>query len=205
MELVPNVEDWELHDMIAALYVETNGVYFHLEGVDPYDVTRDARKYDGPLSVVAHPPCERWCALAKANESRYGLKVGDDGGTFEHARNCVRKFGGVLEHPARSLAWKAFGLRRPVLGEWTHSPDDDSYVTEVYQSVYGHRAEKKTWLYYVGARPFDLDWSIGKGIARISKGPGSNMPLPQMSTKEACRSPIRFAETLIKLASASRG
>ena len=43
--------------MIAALYVETGGAYFGLEGVDPWD---EARRYAGPHPVVAHPPCQRW-------------------------------------------------------------------------------------------------------------------------------------------------
>ena len=34
--------------MIAALYVETNGSYFNLDGVEPWDQERDARKYAGP-------------------------------------------------------------------------------------------------------------------------------------------------------------
>jgi hypothetical protein len=46
--------------MIAALYVETDGAYFGLPGVDPWDEARDARKYAGPHPVVAHPPCQRW-------------------------------------------------------------------------------------------------------------------------------------------------
>jgi len=46
--------------MIAALYVETGGPYFGVEGVDPWDATRDAREYAGPHPVVAHPPCKRW-------------------------------------------------------------------------------------------------------------------------------------------------
>lgn len=46
--------------MIAALFVQTNGCYFGIDGVDPWDEKRDARKYEGPYSVVAHPPCERW-------------------------------------------------------------------------------------------------------------------------------------------------
>lgn len=46
--------------MIAALYVETNGAYYGLDGVDPWDEERDARLYDGPHPVVAHPPCPRW-------------------------------------------------------------------------------------------------------------------------------------------------
>ena len=49
---------------VAALYVETNGCYYNLPGVDPWDKARDARLYAGPWPVVAHPPCQRWCRLA---------------------------------------------------------------------------------------------------------------------------------------------
>jgi hypothetical protein len=45
---------------IAAIFVETGGVYFGLPGVDPWDKVRDARSYPGPFPVVAHPPCQRW-------------------------------------------------------------------------------------------------------------------------------------------------
>ena len=41
--------------VIAALYVETDGAYFGLPGVDPWDEPRDARKYAGPHPVVAQP------------------------------------------------------------------------------------------------------------------------------------------------------
>lgn len=46
--------------MIAALYVQAEGCYFGVDGVDPWDEQRDARLYDGPWPVVAHPPCQRW-------------------------------------------------------------------------------------------------------------------------------------------------
>jgi hypothetical protein len=46
--------------MIAALYVETDGAYFGVPGVDPWDEARDARRYAGPHPIVAHPPCQRW-------------------------------------------------------------------------------------------------------------------------------------------------
>ena len=86
--------------MIAALYVETNGAYSGRPDVDPWDIERDARRYDGPHPVVAHPPCDRWCKMAPVNQARYGHKVGDDGGCFAAALAAVRRWGGVLEHPA---------------------------------------------------------------------------------------------------------
>ena len=93
-----------LHRRIAALFVETNGAYFGLEGVDPWDKPRDAMKYAGPYPVIAHPECSRWSQLAYINQKRYGHKVGDDGGMFAFALDAVRRWGGVLEHPARTYA-----------------------------------------------------------------------------------------------------
>lgn len=104
--------------MIAALYVETKGAYFGVEGVDPWGIKRDARGYAGDLPVVAHPPCARWCRLAALVEARWGLKRGEDGGCFQHALETVRRVGGVLEHPAYSDAWKAFHLNRPPPFGW---------------------------------------------------------------------------------------
>jgi len=46
--------------MIAALYVSKSGPYFNHPEIDPWDEERDARKYKGPFSVIAHPPCQRW-------------------------------------------------------------------------------------------------------------------------------------------------
>jgi len=57
--------------MVAALYVQANGCYKGLPDVDPWDEVRDARKYDGPYPVVAHPPCSRWCRLAGLVEARW--------------------------------------------------------------------------------------------------------------------------------------
>ena len=38
---------------VAALFVATDGCYFGLPDVDPWDVRRDARLYAGPHPVVA--------------------------------------------------------------------------------------------------------------------------------------------------------
>lgn len=104
--------------MIAALYVERDGIYYGLEDIDPWDENRDARLYDGPYPVVAHPPCARWCMLAPVNHARWGTPIGEDGGCFWHALDVVRRFGGVVEHPANSLAWPEYDLPIPVRGQW---------------------------------------------------------------------------------------
>ncbi|HEX2612685.1 MAG TPA: hypothetical protein VHO02_03720, partial [Fibrobacteria bacterium] len=78
---------------VAALYVDPRGPYPSMPGVECWDEKRDARNYAGPHPVVAHPPCGRWCAMARLNESRWGAKVGDDGGCFEAALRAVRTNG----------------------------------------------------------------------------------------------------------------
>ncbi len=144
--------------MIAALYVETNGVYYGLEDVDPWDEERDARLYAGPWPVVAHPPCARWSRLAGFTEARFGLMRGDDGGCFEAALHAVRTYGGVLEHPAYSAAFAKFGIHRPSYHGWTGSLLDDGYTAYVEQGRYGLPVKKATWLYAVGVDLSDLVW-----------------------------------------------
>lgn len=145
---------------VAALYVAQGGAYSGLPGVDPWDEVRDARSYSGPHPVVAHPPCARWCRLAGFVESRWGHKRGDDGGTFAAALAAVEQWGGVLEHPAWSAAWPAFGLPVPMTGGgWCGSFDRPGWSCHVEQGRYGHPVKKATWLYAVGVDHLpDLRW-----------------------------------------------
>lgn len=144
--------------MIAALFVATNGCYFGLPDVDPWDEKRDARKYGGPDPVVAHPPCSRWCRLAGLVEARWGHKRGDDGGCFAAALNAVRTWGGVLEHPAYSDAWAAFGLPAPITGGGWCGDLTGGWSCYVEQGKYGHVAKKATWLYAFGVELPSLRW-----------------------------------------------
>ena len=80
---------------IAALYVAKGGCYFGLEGVDPWDEERDARLYDGPWPVVAHPPCQRWGRYWSGGpKPKVRRELGDDNGCFSAALASVRRFGG---------------------------------------------------------------------------------------------------------------
>ena len=192
---------------IAALYVQKDGVYFGLPGVDPWDESRDARRYFGPHPVVAHPPCQRWSVLAHVNEVRWGARVGEDGGCFEHALAAVLALGGVLEHPASSRAWPHFGLLKPASGRWSvgYLAGVRYWVTQVAQCAYGHRARKRTWLLYQGAAaPPALDWSEPSVQYKVGGRRNGGHGLPSLSKKEANATPIAFRDLLIYLARGSR-
>lgn len=190
--------------MIAALYVATDGVYFDLPNVDPWDIKRDARQYDGPHPVIAHPPCQLWIAFAALNYKRWGgehNRPGNDGGCFLAALTAVRKFGGVLEHPAGSKAWQTYGLQRPRHG-WTQTLPNE-YTCEVWQSAYGHKAQKRTWLFYAGDNPpQDLNWERKPGTHQV--GIGWDPKKPVLSKREASATPVAFRNALIALAHNAR-
>lgn len=189
---------------VAALYVETNGAYYGLPGVDAWDQARDARLYAGPHPVVAHPPCQLWTKFAGVNYVRWGgghNRPGNDGGCFAAALAAVRHWGGVLEHPALSYAWATFNLPVPQHGKWTANGCD--WVTEVWQSAYGHKARKRTWLLYCGpAAPRALCWDRHAATHQIGfhdqRGKARNKPT--IRGKAASATPAEFREMLLGLA-----
>jgi hypothetical protein len=193
--------------MIAALFVEKGGCYFGVHHVDPWDKSRDARLYQGPHPVVAHPPCQLWTRFAHVNYKRWGgehNRPGNDDGCFAAALQAVRTYGGVLEHPAFSDAWKAFNLPRPEAMKWTQRGTD--WVCEVWQSAYGHKARKRTWLLYCGEYPpYELRWDRPAGTHQIGRRDqrGQDRNKPTISGKAASATPHLFRDELMQLASLS--
>lgn len=192
--------------MIAALFVEARGHYSSIEGVDPWPESRDARLYPGPWPVVAHPPCSRWCRLAGLVEARWGHTKGEDGGCFASALSSVRRFGGVLEHPAYSDAWNAFdlpipdrhgGWQRGICGGWS---------CHVEQCRYGHRAKKATWLYAFGVEPPQMRWGSDLGcksdalVSWCGNHTDAHDERPRLGKAEAISTPIEFRDALIAIA-----
>lgn len=152
---------------VSALFVETKGIYFGADGVDPWDIERDARKYSGPFPVVAHPPCERWGRFWHGSTRKpHQFKLGDDAGCFESALVSVRTWGGVLEHPADSHAWDMFCLNRPPRsGGWVKADEYGGWTCYVEQGFYGHVSRKPTWLYACRTELPELKW--GRGEQRL--------------------------------------
>lgn len=196
---------------VAALFVDPRGCYAGLEDVDIWDETRDARQYPGPHPVVAHPPCSRWCRLAGLVQARWGHKKGDDGGCFEAALASVRRWGGVLEHPAYSDAWHEFGLPVPHrAGGWQHGFCGGASC-QVEQGRYGHPAKKATWLYAFGAELPDLRWGYSPDVdskALVSwcgNRVRSGESRPRVGKRAASATPHAFRDVLLEMArSASR-
>jgi hypothetical protein len=192
--------------VIAALFVQADGVYANRIGIDAWPESRDARTYAGPHPVVAHPPCQLWGKMAAVNYARYGgehNRPGNDGGCFAAALRSVRTFGGVLEHPAGSAAWDKFGLPRPSVAGWRREGIGTNWTCEVWQSAYGHKARKRTWLLYVGlCSPPEMRWDRVPGSHQIG-WPGPNAKFHGRKTlgkKAASATPPAFADALIALA-----
>ena len=195
--------------IISALFVQQDGCYAGLSIIDAWPESRDAMNYTGSLPVVAHPPCQRWGALASANYARWGgehNRPGNDGGTFSFALESVRRCGGVIEHPAKSRAFAAHGLPKPTGSGWKKT-ECGGWVCEVWQSAYGHKAAKATWLYYFGhSQPAQMRWSRPTGTHQIGfydkRGKAANKPT--LNKREANATPIEFRDELIALALMSR-
>ena len=197
--------------MIAALYVISDGIYSGLPDVDCWDEARDARTYAGPWPVVAHPPCERWGRYWSGGPSaRVRRLKGDDGGCFAAALASVRKWGGVLEHPEASHAWKAHGLfAPPKAGGWIMACDGIGWTCCVEQGHYGHRARKATWLYAVRCELPSLKWGPAADKNRLDEVFHSAEErrraiktgvCQRLSSRQRKETPPAFAEVLITMA-----
>lgn len=201
---------------IAALYVETGGVYSDLPSVEIWDETRDARCYTGPFPVVAHPPCQRWGRYWHGAPNKpHCYRMGEDGGCFAMALTSVRNYGGVLEHPAYSHAWQFFGLNIPPKVGWVEADTFGGWTCHVEQGHYGHISRKATWLYAVGTNLPELKWGTSGqrihpiALERYGYEKARRIGMMAMvggkdKTKIRNATPIEFRDILLLLAASVR-
>lgn len=180
--------------MIAAvLFAHKTSIYKGIAGLDVWDRERDALNYNGNLPVIAHPPCRAWGRLSHMANPRLGEKD-----LAHFAVMNVRLYGGVLEHPAYSKLWSAAQLPSP--GEI------DAYggfTLPIYQSDFGHRAQKVTWLYIVGISPDQLPKPyivLGEVTHTIGKCKTKHKPQKkEVNKSEREKTPLLMALWLVKL------
>ena len=147
--------------LIAALYVQSDGAYAGLPGVELWDEARDARRYAGPWPVVGeYPPCaalgplpawqhtqaasvhqgRRWRLL------RRGPGIGAALGRCTGASGlqpCVAELGTAVAAFDGWLAERTSG---------------EAGVAVSSRGHYGHASRKASWLYAVGCDLPELKW-----------------------------------------------
>ena len=183
---------------VAVLFARADSVYKTMPECDVYDIERDARTWPGGCPVVAHPPCRAWGQLRHMARPRE-----DEKDLARWAVERVRQWGGVLEHPARSTLWADQLLPAPgtvdAVGGWT---------LPILQSQWGHKADKATWLYIVGARPADLPtipFKLGAATHVIASSTarqhrGHPQFRPEVTKAEREHTPPALARWLVDLA-----
>lgn len=178
---------------VAVLFVRADSVYKTMANVDAWDAERDARQWAGGSPLVAHPPCRAWGRMRQFAKPRDDEK---DLARFAVAQ--IRRCGGVLEHPADSTLWADQAMPRPgrapdAFGGWTMAFD---------QFHFGHRAEKSTWLYIVGAHPDDIPPMPHRdGTPTHCIRPTKSYPrLPSVTKPEREHTPQKLAAWLVELA-----
>ena len=146
--------------------------------------------------------------------ARVPRELGDDGGCFAAALSAVRRYGGVLEHPEASHAWRWFGLCPPPRhGGWMVADWIGGWTCCVEQGHYGHRARKATWLYAVGGDVPSLTWGPSEAEIRIDDGFHSTEErrravktgaVQRMSKRERLMTPEPFRDVLLAMARSVR-
>lgn len=182
--------------MVAVLFARSDSVYKTLPQLDVYDAERDARTWPGGCPAVAHPPCRGWGRLRHFAKPRHDEK---DLALF--AVDAVRAYGGVLEHPEASSLWAAAGLPRPGARD-----EFGGFTFPCSQKWWGHRSEKKTWLYIVGIHPgalpaFPIALHEATHTVGLYSGRNRATCRPEIGKAEREHTPPDLARWLVDLAS----
>jgi hypothetical protein len=184
-------------DALVVLFVRDDSVYKAM-GLDCYDKARDAKTWPGGCPALCHPPCRGWGCLRKMSHATEDEKAL---GTW--AADRVRQWGGVLEHPRGSTLWKAAKLPRPTDGRDSWG----GFTLDVDQFWWGHRAQKRTWLYVCGCNPGDvpaMPIKLGKAPNVVTNIHGLRAGMPgyrrEITKQERDATPPDLAAWLVAVA-----
>lgn len=112
---------------VVILCADKNSSYFQCPEALIYTARENALTYNGTLPAICHPPCavfSRTRNLAASSTQAYHLA--------EHCLTIVNRNSGIIEQPAHSIMFEFLGIKPTI---------------EIWQSWFGFRARKETWLY----------------------------------------------------------
>jgi hypothetical protein len=165
--------------MISILFAAKDSIYKTIPDLDVWDEDRDALKWLGGNPGVFHPPCRLWSKwmghLAKAPLSEMELA--------RWSVEQVKKWGGILEHPAESKLFKEMNLPH----------------VEVDQFHWGHLMRKRTWLYVCGISCLP-PMPFRKGDPEVRWDNRNSTKLPYLTKKQRQATPLDFALWLVEAA-----
>ena len=184
--------------MIAAvLFARSDSIYKTIDGLDVYDIERDARSFCGNLPIIAHPPCRAWGRLRGLAKPRF-----DEMELARFATLYIRKNGGVLEHPESSLLWTDQNMPIPKKSEPGSMDEFGGWTLPIQQFSFGHRARKNTWLYIVGVKPGSIPVMplvLGEASYLVTKGKRTKKWKGEISKAEREHTPQELARWLVDL------
>lgn len=179
---------------IPVLFCRSDSIYKTFPEADVYDLGRNALEWEGGVPAIYHPPCRTWSSLrhcTKAPQSERQLAL--------WAIKAVRTWGGILEHPRTSSLWNHVGAPKPGFRD-----QYGGFLLDVDQFWWGHRAQKRTYLYFVGFKPRDLiPYPIQLGQAPRVFTNNQKQPLghplhrPEITEKERDSTPPKLARWLL--------
>jgi hypothetical protein len=168
------------------LCVARNSVYKSLEGVDAYDIDRDARSFSSSLPIVGHPPCRSWSAFC--SHQAKPLPGEKELGPFVF--ELLKRNGGILEHPAHSRLWDFVGAPKPGQQE-----RDGVWSLAVQQCWWGDCRSKNTWLMFFKIKPEQVATPM-----RLHNPQGDRRRWQLMSRHQRSATPIELARWLVDTA-----
>ena len=175
--------------MISVLFAAKNSIYKTIPGLDVWDEERNAMLWPGGNAGIFHPPCRLFCQLKHLSTAPKSEKE-----LAFWSIDAVRRFWGILEHPAHSTLWEEKSLPEP------GKKDLYGFTFSVDQFWFGHPGVKRTWLYICGIQPKDLpEYPIRIGHSE-NVFSGGNRKYIQGSRHFRSATPIAFAKWLVSVA-----
>ncbi len=176
---------------ITVLFCQEDSIYKSFPVCDVWDEKRNALNFNELIPIIAHPPCRKFSrmrGLSTAPEVEKELAY--------FAAHHIKKYGGILEHPAFSILWKEANLPNP--GEIDKF---GGFTLVISQFWFGHKADKLTWLYIVGLKEGDLPpipFALGEPLFTCSLSHVERPAKPEIPKRERSATPRKFAEWLIE-------